>query len=64
MPTPATPDAVAEALMPAVGALRRLLRRVAGPAFGETVSPSQREVLLVAGKRPGGTVSVFAQELG
>ena len=50
--------------MPAIGALRRLLRRVAGPAFGDTVSPSQREVLLVAGKRPGCAVTEIATELG
>ena len=64
MTTPPTPDAVAEALMPAVGALRRLLRRVAGPAFGDTIPPSQREVLLVAGKRPGCAVTEIATELG
>ena len=64
MPTPPTPDAVTEALMPAIGSLRRLLRRVAGPAFGDSVPPSQREVLLVAGKRPGCAVAELAQELG
>jgi DNA-binding MarR family transcriptional regulator len=64
--TTATPEAVSEALMPAIGVLRRLLRRVAGPAFGggDPVSPAQREVLLVAGRRPGCAVAEIARELG
>lgn len=64
MPTATTPEAVTEALMPAIGVLRRLLRRAAGPAFGDGVSPAQREVLLVAGKRPGCAVAEIARELG
>jgi DNA-binding MarR family transcriptional regulator len=64
MPTTTTPEAISEALMPAVGSLRRLLRRAAGPAFGDTVSPAQREVLLVAGKNPGCAVAEIAHELG
>ena len=66
MSTTATPEAVSEALMPAIGVLRRLLRRVAGPASGggDPVSPAQREVLLVAGRRPGCAVAEIARELG
>ena len=62
--TPATVEAVAEGLMPAVGALRRLLRRSGSPAFGETVSAAQREVLLVVGRHPGMSVTEAAHELG
>jgi DNA-binding MarR family transcriptional regulator len=68
MPAPRTPttvDAVSEALMPAVGALRRLLRRATGPMpNGDTLSTSQREVLAVVGRRPGSPVADIAQELG
>lgn len=64
MPTAATPDAVAESLMPALSSLRRLVRRVAGPAFGDTVSPAQREVLLTVGRTPGCAVAEIAHELG
>jgi DNA-binding MarR family transcriptional regulator len=66
-PTAPTADAVSETLMPAVGAVRRLLRRLAGP-FATTapfeVSTSQREVLLVVGKRKGRSVAEIADELG
>jgi DNA-binding MarR family transcriptional regulator len=63
--TPTTVDAVSEALMPAVGALRRLLRRATGPMpNGDTLSTSQREVLAVVGRRPGSPVADIAQELG
>jgi DNA-binding MarR family transcriptional regulator len=69
--TPPTADAVSETLLPAVGAVRRLLRRLAGP-FVTTmpleapleVSTSQREVLLMVGKRPGRSVAEIADELG
>jgi DNA-binding MarR family transcriptional regulator len=69
-PTPPTADAVSETLMPAVGAVRRLLRRLAGPVVAgasETpleVSTSQREVLLMVGKREGRSVAEIADELG
>ncbi|GAA1313713.1 hypothetical protein GCM10009610_34230 [Pseudonocardia xinjiangensis] len=63
--TPTTVDAVSEALMPAVGALRRLLRRAAGPMpNGDSLSTSQREVLAVVGRRPGSPVADIAEELG
>jgi DNA-binding MarR family transcriptional regulator len=63
--TPATADAVSDALMPSIGALRRLLRRAAGPMFtSDTVSTSQREVLAVVGAHPGSPVADIAQELG
>jgi DNA-binding MarR family transcriptional regulator len=62
--TPATADAVSDALMPAIGALRRLLRRAAGHMFErDTLSVSQREVLAVVSKRPGSPVADVAQEL-
>jgi DNA-binding MarR family transcriptional regulator len=63
--TPATADAVSDALMPAIGALRRLLRRAAGHMFErDRLSVSQREVLAVVSKRPGSPVADVAQELG
>ena len=65
--TAPTADAVSESLMPAVGAVRRLLRRQAG-SFVTTapldVSTSQREVLLMVGKRTGRSVAEIADELG
>jgi DNA-binding MarR family transcriptional regulator len=69
VPSPAAPtaDAVSESLMPAVGAVRRLLRRVAGPFVtpgSPEVSTSQREVLVMVGKRPGRSVAEIADELG
>jgi DNA-binding MarR family transcriptional regulator len=66
-PTAPTADAVSETLMPAVGAVRRLLRRLAGPVVADAsaaVSTSQREVLLMVGKRKGRSVAEIAQELG
>ncbi|TWF74195.1 DNA-binding MarR family transcriptional regulator [Pseudonocardia hierapolitana] len=66
-PTAPTADAVSESLMPAVGAVRRLLRRLAGPFVTTApleVSTSQREVLLVVGKREGRSVAEIADELG
>jgi DNA-binding MarR family transcriptional regulator len=66
-PTAPTADAVSESLMPAVGAVRRLLRRLAGPLATTApfeVSTSQREVLLVVGKRNGRSVAEIADELG
>jgi DNA-binding MarR family transcriptional regulator len=62
--TPATVEAVTDGLMPAVGALRRLLRRGAGPAFGDAVSAAQREVLLIVSRYPGRSVADVAHELG
>lgn len=50
--------------MPAIGTLRRLLRRLAGPGFGDTVSTSQREVLFAVARRPGSPVTEVAHELG
>jgi len=71
VPTTApTADAVSETLMPAVGAVRRLLRRSTGPLVTTTsdasrdVSTSQREVLLMVGKRKGRSVAEIADELG
>jgi DNA-binding MarR family transcriptional regulator len=62
--TPATAEAVSDALMPAIGALRRLLRRAAGHMFErDALSVSQREVLAVVSKRPGSPVADIAQEL-
>jgi DNA-binding MarR family transcriptional regulator len=69
-PTAPTADAVSETLLPAVGAVRRLLRRLAGPVVAGTsdvpleVSTSQREVLVMVGKRKGRSVAEIAQELG
>jgi DNA-binding MarR family transcriptional regulator len=60
-------DAVSETLLPAVGAVRRLLRRLAGPFVTTApleVSTSQREVLLLVGKRAGRSVAEIADELG
>lgn len=65
--TAPTADAVSESLMPAVGAVRRLLRRLAGPFVANApfeVSTSQREVLLVVGKHTGRSVAEIAHELG
>jgi len=65
--TAPTADAVSESLLPAVGAVRRLLRRLAGP-FVTTgpyeVSTSQREVLLAVGRHTGRSVAEIADELG
>jgi DNA-binding MarR family transcriptional regulator len=62
--TPPTVEAVADGLLPAVGALRRLLRRSAGTAFGESVTAAQREVLLIVARNPGRSVADVAHELG
>jgi DNA-binding MarR family transcriptional regulator len=66
--TSPTADAVSEALMPAIGSVRRLLNRLAGPvvASGSRVemSTSQREVLVMVGKRQGSPVAEIAHELG
>jgi DNA-binding MarR family transcriptional regulator len=72
MATSPTADAVSESLMPAVGAVRRLLRRLAGPYVTTAphevspleISTSQREVLLMVGKRTGRSVAEIADELG
>lgn len=69
-PTAPTADAVSETLLPAVGAVRRLLRRLAGPVVTSAsdpsleVSTSQREVLVMVGKRKGRSVAEIADELG
>jgi DNA-binding MarR family transcriptional regulator len=71
-PTAPTADAVSETLLPAIGSVRRLLSRLAGPVVaGSTasgspveVSTSQREVLVVVRKRPGSPVAEIAHELG
>ncbi len=66
-PTAPTAEAVSETLMPAVGAVRRLLRRLAGSFVTNAlfeVSTSQREVLLIVGKRTGRSVAEIAHELG
>jgi DNA-binding MarR family transcriptional regulator len=68
--TAPTADSVSEALMPAIGSVRRLLSRLAGPVVAgdgtaqREVSASQREVLVVVGKRPGSRVAEIAHELG
>jgi DNA-binding MarR family transcriptional regulator len=60
---------VSEALLPAIGSVRRLLSRLAGPVVaGDSprleVSTSQREVLARVGKREGSAVAEIAHELG
>ncbi|OLT11964.1 hypothetical protein BJF78_25320 [Pseudonocardia sp. CNS-139] len=51
--------------MPAIGAVRRLVLRLAGPAFpDEPVPTSQREVIIAVGRRPGSAVAEIAKELG
>ncbi|WP_345605074.1 MarR family winged helix-turn-helix transcriptional regulator [Pseudonocardia adelaidensis] len=66
--TAPTSDAVSETLMPAVGAVRRLLRRLAGPVVmsgaSREISTSQREVLMMVSKRAGRSVADIADELG
>jgi DNA-binding MarR family transcriptional regulator len=67
-PTAPTADAVSEALMPAIGSVRRLLNRLAGPVVADgsqvEMSTSQREVLVMVRKRPGSPVAEIAHELG
>jgi len=65
-PTSTPTDTVSERLLPAIGAVRRLLRRVAGPAFavGDPLPASQREVLMTVGRYPGSAVAEIAHELG
>jgi DNA-binding MarR family transcriptional regulator len=68
--TAPTADAVSEGLMPAIGSVRRLLSRLAGPLVAGAseppleVSTSQREVLVMVRKRPGSPVAEIAHELG
>jgi DNA-binding MarR family transcriptional regulator len=66
--TSPTADAVSEALMPAIGSVRRLLNRLAGPVVADgsqvEMSTSQREVLVMVRKRPGSPVAEIAHELG
>jgi DNA-binding MarR family transcriptional regulator len=61
----APPDALADTLLPALGAVRRTLRRVGGSAFHDDVlTAAQREVVLLVGRHPGRPVSEVARELG
>jgi DNA-binding MarR family transcriptional regulator len=64
--TTATTDTVIEGLLPAIGAVRRLLRRVAGPAFavGDQLPASQREVLMAVDRHPDSAVAEIAHDLG
>ena len=58
-------DTVSEGLLPAIGTVRRLLRRVARPDRATSSLPtSQREVLLAVSHRPGSAVAEVAHELG
>ena len=58
-------DSLLDALLPALGAVRRTLRRVAGSAISDdALSAAEREVVLLVGRRPGRPVSEVAQELG
>jgi DNA-binding MarR family transcriptional regulator len=59
------PDALADTLLPTLGAVRRTLRRVGGSAFpDDALTPAQREVVLLVGRQPGRPVSAVARELG
>ena len=61
----APPHALADTLLPTLGAVRRTLRRVGGSAFpDDTLTAAQREVLLLVGRCPGRPVSEVARELG
>ena len=65
MTEPLLVASVADDLMPTLGSVRRLLRRVGGTAFdGDQLSAAQREVVLLVGMRPGSAVSHIAEELG
>ncbi len=58
-------DPLVDALLPALGAVRRTLRRVAGSAVSDdALTSAEREVVLLVGRRPGRPVSEVAQELG
>ena len=58
-------DPLVDALLPALGAVRRTLRRLAGSAVSDdALSAAEREVVLLVGRRPGRPVSEVAQELG
>jgi DNA-binding MarR family transcriptional regulator len=58
-------DTVSDGLLPAVGAVRRMLRRLAGPSYtGDPLSTSQREVLAAVGRHPRSAVTEIAKELG
>ena len=58
-------EPLVDALLPALGAVRRTLRRVAGSAVSDdALTAAQREVVLLVGRRPGRPVSDVAQELG
>ena len=54
-----------DALLPALGSVRRTLRRVAGSAVrDDALTAAQREVVLLVGRQPGRPVSDVAQDLG
>jgi len=56
---------ILDELMPAIGRVRRLLRRAAGTTFPrDRLTASQREVVLLVATRPGSPVSQVAEELG
>jgi DNA-binding MarR family transcriptional regulator len=58
-------DPLVDELLPALGSVRRTLRRVAGSAVNDdALTAAQREVVLLVGRRPGRPVSEIAQELG
>lgn len=59
------PDPLVDTLLPTLGTLRRTLRRVGGSAVtDDTLTASQREVVLLVGRQPGRPVSEVARELG
>ena len=59
------PHALADTLLPVLGAVRRTLRRVGGSAFpDDALTAAQREVVLMVGRHPGRPVSEVARELG
>ena len=54
-----------DALLPALGSVRRTLRRVAGSAVrDDALTAAEREVVLLVGRRPARPVSDVAQDLG
>lgn len=60
-----TVRALADALLPTLGSVRRNLRRVAGEGFfDDALTAAQREVALLVGRQPGRAVSEVAAELG
>jgi DNA-binding MarR family transcriptional regulator len=65
-PSSTAADTVVDGLFPAIGTVRRLLRRVAAPAFAtdDPLPASQHEVLMAVGRHPGSAVAEIAHELG